>query len=63
MEKNHYGDPPTAQYPVGDHAKARPLSANDDDVAIVMSDQNELRKDLKGRHMQMIAMSVSPHAP
>lgn len=57
MEKNHYGDPP-AQYPMGDHGKGRPLSVHDDDVAIVMSDQNELKKDLKGRHMQMIAMSV-----
>lgn len=62
-EKNHYGDPPPVHYSLGDHAKGHQLSANDEDVAIVISDQNELRKDLKGRHMQMIAMSVSPNTP
>ena len=63
MEKNHYDDPPPVNYSPADHAKAHQLSNNDEDVAIVISDQNELKRDLKGRHMQMIAMSVSPHTP
>ncbi|RAQ99030.1 high-affinity amino acid transporter [Stemphylium lycopersici] len=56
MEKSHHDDSSPGQYPLGDAAKARPLSANDEDVGIVMSGQNELRRDLKGRHMQMIAI-------
>lgn len=63
MEKNHHDDSPPGPYSLGDSAKARPLSANDEDVGIVMSNQNELRRDLKGRHMQMIAMLVSPDTP
>lgn len=59
MEKNHHDVPPSAHYSLADHAKARPLSTDGEDVAIVISDQNELRRDLKGRHMQMIAMSDS----
>jgi amino acid transporter len=60
MESNHHDIQPPVHYSLADHAKARQLSVDDEDVAIVISDQNELKKGLKGRHMQMIAMSVPP---
>jgi amino acid transporter len=63
MEKKHYDDPPPVHYGLGDPAKERPLSAHEEDGSIVVSGQNELKRDLKGRHMQMIAMSVSPDTP
>jgi amino acid transporter len=63
MEKNHYDDPPPVHYSLADPAKGHQLSSNDEDAVIVVSDQNELKRDLKGRHMQMIAMSVSPRTP
>jgi amino acid transporter len=39
-----------------EHAKGRQLSVDDEDVAMVHADQNQLRRALKGRHMQMIAV-------
>lgn len=58
MEKNRPEGSPPVHYSLADHAKTRQLSLDAEDVAIVTSDQNQLRRDLKGRHMQMIAMSV-----
>lgn len=40
----------------GEHARGRQFSVDPEDRAIVAADQNALHRDLKGRHMQMIAM-------
>ena len=45
---------------LGEHAKGRQFSVDPEDTALVQSDQNALHRDLKGRHMQMIAMFVDP---
>lgn len=42
--------------PLGEHIRGRQFSVEADHVAIVEADQNKLHRDLKGRHMQMIAM-------
>lgn len=63
MEKHPYNAPPQAHHSPSDHAKGRSLSVTDEDIAMVHSDQNELKRDLKGRHMQMIAMSVLLDTP
>ena len=39
-----------------DHARGRQFSLDPEDQAMVAGDQNLLHRDLKGRHMQMIAM-------
>ena len=39
-----------------EHIRGRQFSVQDDDVVIVEADQNKLHRQLKGRHMQMIAM-------
>ncbi len=41
---------------LGDHARGRQFSIDPEDHAMVQTDQNLLHRDLKGRHMQMIAM-------
>lgn len=62
MEKEQIRDsPPPVHHGLADHAKGRQFSIDGDDVGMVHADQNELKKDLKGRHMQMIAMLVSPN--
>lgn len=60
-EKHHNG-PPAYMEPrsLGEHAKGRQLSVDPEDVAMVAADQNQLKRELKGRHMQMIAMQVRP---
>jgi amino acid transporter len=61
MEKHPYDTSPPAHHSLADHTKGRQLSVTDEDIAMVHSDQNELKRDLKGRHMQMIAMLVLPN--
>ena len=39
-----------------DHLRGRQFSVDATDVAIVTADQNKLHRNLRGRHMQMIAM-------
>ncbi|KAJ4398390.1 hypothetical protein N0V91_010235 [Didymella pomorum] len=57
MEKEQIRDsPPPVHHGLADHAKGRQFSIDGDDVGMVHADQNELKKDLKGRHMQMIAI-------
>ncbi|RMZ80426.1 hypothetical protein DV737_g2981, partial [Chaetothyriales sp. CBS 132003] len=41
---------------LGDHARGRQFSVDPEDQAMVATDQNLLRRDLQGRHMQMIAI-------
>ncbi|KAL5114790.1 hypothetical protein ACEQ8H_007352 [Pleosporales sp. CAS-2024a] len=55
MDHNNHDVQTPAQYPLGDNAKARQLGV-DEEVDMVVADQNELKKSLKGRHMQMIAI-------
>lgn len=41
---------------LGEHVRGRQFSLEPHDVAIVEADQGKLHRNLKGRHMQMIAM-------
>lgn len=41
---------------LGEHLHGRQFSVQEQDVQIVEADQNKLHRNLKGRHMQMIAM-------
>lgn len=41
---------------LGDHLRGRQFSLEAQDVEIVQADQGQLHRNLKGRHMQMIAM-------
>jgi amino acid permease len=41
---------------LGTHLHGRQLSVTSDDVALVDADQRKLHRNLKGRHMQMIAI-------
>lgn len=41
---------------LGDHIRGRQFSVDPQDVGIVEADQGKLHRDLKGRHMQMIAI-------
>lgn len=43
---------------LGEHVRGRQFSLEPPDVAIVEADQRKLKRELKGRHMQMIAMQV-----
>ncbi len=41
---------------LGEHLRGRQFSVDPHDVGIVEADQGKLHRNLKGRHMQMIAM-------
>jgi amino acid transporter len=41
---------------LSEHMHGRQFSVAGDDVGMVEADQNQLHRNLKGRHMQMIAM-------
>ncbi|KAK3052791.1 hypothetical protein LTR09_006274 [Extremus antarcticus] len=61
IEKNDHGLPVYSEpRSLHDQAKGRQLSVDADDVAMVNADQYQLKRALKGRHMQMIAMQVPP---
>jgi amino acid transporter len=53
-EKGPIDAPPRASF--SDHAKGRQLSVDVEDRNMIEADQNALHRNLKGRHMQMIAM-------
>lgn len=45
---------------LADHVRGRQLSIDPQDQELVQKDQETLHRALKGRHMQMIAMLVTP---
>jgi amino acid transporter len=48
--------PPYKPGSLSEHARGRQFSVDPEDLAMVTADQNMLHRDLKGRHMQMIAI-------
>lgn len=55
--QEHRGDEKVVE-PAGleAHARGRQFSLEPQDVEMVHADQQKLKRNLKGRHMQMIAM-------
>ncbi|RMZ86628.1 hypothetical protein DV736_g6150, partial [Chaetothyriales sp. CBS 134916] len=57
LGEKHANDVPTYEpATLGEHARGRQFSIDPEDQAMVATDQHMLRRDLKGRHMQMIAI-------
>lgn len=55
-EKQFNNGPVPEPASLADHARGRQFSVDPEDHEMVKTDQNMLRRDLKGRHMQMIAI-------
>ncbi|KAF2210766.1 hypothetical protein CERZMDRAFT_69341 [Cercospora zeae-maydis SCOH1-5] len=51
-----FADSPPIRASLSDHTRGRQFSLDANDQAIVHADQHALKRDLKGRHMQMIAI-------
>lgn len=55
--ENEKADPKTFEpASLGEHLRGRQFSVDDGDIGLVEADQGKLHRNLKGRHMQMIAM-------
>ena len=57
LGEKHASDVPAYEpAKLGEHERGGPFSIDPEDHTIVATNQNLLHRDLKGRHMQMIAM-------